>query len=505
MKAVLIIVQLLASIYPSQSSVIGSFLAYFKPKMTVETTAGTLEGTIDVYGLFSYVAFKGIPYAMPPVGDLRFRNPVPFKGWSGVRKATEYGKSCPGLGFYGLFKGDSEDCLFLDVFSPKLDGNAPVMVIFSASGFFLSEPNSLFYGPQLLVQEGVVIVTLNYRLSVLGFLNTEDEFAQGNYGLKDMVLALKWVQQNIKKFGGNPDNVTVFGCSSGAVSAHLIMMSKMTQKLFHKVILSSGTALTPFAFNRNPKKTAESLGHKLQLSFNSTESLVSQLRKIDYRQILDATKDGLGTFKLSDVNFIDFTPSIECEDAKEERIITETPINMILKRNFQSIPMMVGTSSNECIIFESSLIKNKLFKNNFKYDEVYAPKSFGLESNSLEEEEVIETFKKMYFAIENDSRSLEVYHGDFLFKFDADRTVKIMAKNSTDPIFYYEFGYDGDLNLVKKAMLVGSHKGASHCDELCYIFKYFASLVVWPFSPAIKVRNRHVRLLTNFAKFGFVL
>jgi bile salt-stimulated lipase len=216
-----------------------------KTYAVVDTTSGRLQGVEESSdSSHKYFAFKGIPYAEPPVGELRFRNPVPHRGWSGLRKALEYGEKCCTKGMYGLLGGGQEDCLFLNVFSPNLKGNLPVMFWIHGGSFLYGDGSSLLFGPELLVRENVVIVTFNYRLSVFGFLSTEDKHAQGNYGLKDIVLALKWVKQNIKNFGGDPDNITAFGQSAGAMSVHLMLMSKMSQGLFHKAIMMSGTALS---------------------------------------------------------------------------------------------------------------------------------------------------------------------------------------------------------------------------------------------------------------------
>lgn len=173
----------------------------------------------------NYFAFRGIPYAEPPVGALRWRNPVPHRGWTGVRDASQHGEHCPHNGWFGLDIGGVEDCLFLNVNTPALTGSRPVMVWIHGGSFSSGSGDSWVYGPDFFVNENVVLVTINYRLGILGFLGTADGASQGNYGLKDMVEALRWVRTNIASFGGNPNQVTIFGESAGSVAVSIQLFS----------------------------------------------------------------------------------------------------------------------------------------------------------------------------------------------------------------------------------------------------------------------------------------
>ena len=184
--------------------------------LIIDTEGGQVSGTEERTCTtdFRYYAWRGIPYAEPPVGDLRFRDPVPHRGWSGVRDASQHGNTCPSS------SGGNEDCLFLNVYTANIIGRRPVMVWIHGGSFNGGSGNSGNFPPDLYVPEDVVFVTLNYRLGVLGFLSTGDRFAPGNYAMKDMILALKWVRNNILNFGGDPDNVTIFGESAGGSAVH---------------------------------------------------------------------------------------------------------------------------------------------------------------------------------------------------------------------------------------------------------------------------------------------
>lgn len=161
--------------------------------MIVETSGGVLRGERLSCGLLcNYFSFKGIPYGKAPVGDLRFRAPEPHKGWNGIRDANEHTVACPQN--VPLSNNIDEDCLSLNVYTPNTNGRRAVMVWIFGGAFALGSGDSFVYGPDFIVAEDVVMVTMNYRVGALGFLSTGDEHAKGNYGMKDIILSLKWVQ-----------------------------------------------------------------------------------------------------------------------------------------------------------------------------------------------------------------------------------------------------------------------------------------------------------------------
>ncbi|HEX3139840.1 MAG TPA: carboxylesterase family protein [Rhizobacter sp.] len=211
---------------------------------TVTTQYGTLEGAL--HGSGSMKQFLGIPYAAPPVGELRWKAPAPPAPWSGTRSATSYGHHCPQkatspLSSYGT-AGGQEDCLYLNVFTPTTSGPHPVMVWIHGGAFLYGR--GLGYTPVRLTAQGVVVVTINYRLGSLGFLAhpalNDAQGHSGNYGVMDQTAALQWVKNNIHNFGGDPGNVTIAGQSAGAASVLTQLNSAKTANLFNKAILESG-------------------------------------------------------------------------------------------------------------------------------------------------------------------------------------------------------------------------------------------------------------------------
>ncbi len=208
----------------------------------VTVSQGAVNGTLES----DMIAFRGIPYAKPPVGNLRFAPPEPADAWDGVLEADAFGNSCPqsGSAFNGFEDSLDEDCLFLNVYTPERGNDLPVMV-WIHGGAFITGSGGSSYEPSRLVAEDVVVVTMNYRLGILGFLPVDGlPEGSGQYGLMDQQLALQWVQDNIEAFGGNPNNVTIFGESAGghSVLSQLVSAGANTgsEGLFHKAIVQSG-------------------------------------------------------------------------------------------------------------------------------------------------------------------------------------------------------------------------------------------------------------------------
>ena len=231
------------------------------PRVKIDT--GTLEG-LDTAGV---MVFRGIPYARPPVDALRWRAPLPTQLWRGVRDAKQLGHNCiqhqPYSDIDPFAAGVSEDCLYLNVWTSSLDTRAPrrpVMVWIHGGGFFAGFGGEERHNGARLAKKGAVVVTLNYRLGPFGFLAhpafaAESPYhAAGNYGLLDQIAALRWVQRNIARFGGDPSRVTIFGESAGGMSVGSLIASPLGKGLFHRAILESGTGVF---IGITPRETAE--------------------------------------------------------------------------------------------------------------------------------------------------------------------------------------------------------------------------------------------------------
>src|SRR4051794_25015784 len=215
----------------------------------VKTDAGAVEGATSADGVR---AFLGIPYAAPPVGALRWQAPQPVTPWTAVKQVTAFGARCmQGPIFNDMIFRDqlSEDCLYLNVWAPPGAAKLPVMVWIYGGGFQAGSASEPRQDGSKLATKGVLVVSMNYRLGGVGFLAPPDltkeasSHASGNYGLLDQIAALQWVKKNIAAFGGDPDNVTIFGESAGSLSVSVLMASPLAKGLFQKAIGESGAYL----------------------------------------------------------------------------------------------------------------------------------------------------------------------------------------------------------------------------------------------------------------------
>ena len=279
----------------------------------VTTAQGKAVGKLVRNG--TQKAFLGLPYAAPPVGDLRWAAPRPALSWTGVRDATKFGARCEQWHVWDDYifqdSGPSEDCLFVNVYTPakaKPASKLPVMVWIHGGGFIAGAGSEPRYSDSPLVDRGVVLVTLNYRLGVFGFLAT-DELAKengghaGNYGLMDMVATLKWVKANIGAFGGDANNVTIFGESAGSFAVSTLTAVPSAQGLFHKVIGESGALFN----GAIPMGGLEQRGKRDQAWADGTGAkTLAELRALPVDKILDAAKNsrGIGFSPVLDGQFL---------------------------------------------------------------------------------------------------------------------------------------------------------------------------------------------------------
>lgn len=265
----------------------------------VKLTTGFVEGTVDPSTRVR--AFKGIPYAAPPVGDLRWKAPQPPIPWSGVRKADDFGDRCVQASIFDdmVFRDDmSEDCLVLNVWAPAANAKAtlPVMVWIHGGGYVAGSSSEPRQDGSRLATRGVVVVSLNYRLGVFGFMAhpelTREAGASGNYGLMDMVAALQWVKANIAAFGGDPGNVTIFGESAGSFSVSALMAMPSARGLFHKAIGESGAHMDDVKGPLPLKPLGEAEGMGTALAQSAGATTLAALRALPAADVLKAVKPG---------------------------------------------------------------------------------------------------------------------------------------------------------------------------------------------------------------------
>ena len=337
-------------------------------QLDASTDHGTLRGTWH-----SGVArFSGIPFAAPPVGELRFRPPQPVEAWDGVRAADSFGPIAPQNPSImdALFGGDSEqwdeDCLYLNVWTPSLEGALPVMVWIHGGGFEMGSGSSPLYDGTSFARDGVVLVTLNYRLGAFGFLELgglDPELAgSGNCGLLDQVAALEWVRDNIASFGGDPDQVTIFGESAGAMSVASLMAMPSASGLFHRAIAQSGAAQacrTPAQANADTREFLDKLGpDTLGLDTDDdagATDVVAALRAAEPAALL-AAHSAMAAERVADpegviertgspMSFLAFRP------VADGTTVPADPLARIAEGSAAGVDLLIGSNSEEWKLF----------------------------------------------------------------------------------------------------------------------------------------------------------
>jgi para-nitrobenzyl esterase len=314
---------------------------------TAKITGGTVEGVVRD----GIASFKGISFAAPPVGDLRWRSPQPIKPWEGVKKADEFGPGPMQDTAFGAMLGGpqkiSEDCLYLNVWTgaKKAGEKRPVMVWIYGGGFGIGMTSTPAYDGTNLAKKGVVMVSVAYRVGPMGFLahpelSKESGKGSGAYGIQDQIAGLRWVKENIAKFGGNPKNVTIFGESAGGMAVGMLTTSPMAKGLFHRAISESGGAMTP---SRSTLKAAEEQGQAYLSKLGATD--IKAARALSAEAIQKETK-GMGSF----------WPVADGET------IAEDQFGLFEAGRFNDTPILVGTNSDEGGLFVTQKITSAAFE-----------------------------------------------------------------------------------------------------------------------------------------------
>jgi len=317
----------------------------------IETTSGKIEGVFRK-GLY---VFRGIPYAAPPVGERRWLPPEPPQPWGGVRPAKEFAPSAPQPPMDIQFleppekQTQSEDCLYLNIWTPGLDGAKRPVMVWIHGGFFTTGAGSwLRYNGRTLSTRGdVVIVTINYRLGVLGFLNLNEVTkgripATGNEGLLDQVLALEWVRDNISRFGGDPYNVTIFAESAGAMSGGVLLAMPRARGLFHRAILQSGAA-----HQVNSLERAEKVGAIFLDILDIKPTEVNKLWSLTEQQLLNAQVKVMA--KARDPKLA--MDGLPLKPVVDGNLILGLPIRAIAGGAADNVAVLIGTTLDEWKLF----------------------------------------------------------------------------------------------------------------------------------------------------------
>ncbi len=400
---------------------------------TVTVTGGKINGLYNG----SIAEFKGIPYAAPPTGSRRLKGPQNVIPWSGTKYVHHYESACYAnsamLQFMAL-EPPSEDCLYLNVFTPKYRRSSekqPVMV-FIHGGALEAGSGGIIYNPEYLVDEGdLIVVTINYRVGNLGFAwhnslnNTESGPVKGNYGFRDQIKALEWVQDNIAKFGGNPNNVTIFGQSGGAWSVCNLIASPMAAGLFHKAIIQSGGAIAepPSRAHAN----TEDLIYELGCSGGSDQQIRDCLQ----------SKSAMDFVRASENLCTNSTGLCQPSAVIDGHFLEDHPLKVIEAGDHNRVPVMLGSTDDELPSFFFAAFTWNQWKESIEkvftdpadaslIRSWYNKSNFGTYNNALGNLMTDMGFRYPMRAIATalyNNQSQEVYHYEFHFPNPAIATI----------------------------------------------------------------------------------
>ncbi|CAG7833547.1 unnamed protein product [Allacma fusca] len=488
-----------------------------------------------------YYRFLGIPYAKPPIGHLRFQPPEPASDWSGTLFARRHGAFCLNHEFFFLdLTFGKESCLFLNVMSPvevlhpaNKTLNYPVIVFFHGGQFHMGNTNN--YKGKFFMDEEVILVTVQYRLGIFGFLSTNDDVIPGNMGLKDQVMALRWVQENIQQFGGDPNQVTIMGQSSGGTSVQHLMLSPLAKGLFHRAISMSGNSLSEaYPWNRNITNQVEYIANYFKCPLTSTKDFAKCMQTMPVIKLTSLKVTAKTMDYLSHPAY--FAPVVEPEGP--DAFLTEQPISLLESGKIASkVPWMTGFNDNEGLLILAKILqfpeKDKILTDMNAWNAI-AP-NFLFYYPQLRPDAAQKIYSH-YF--ENSTLSIESYEAigilsnmisDRLFFKSGIEAAKFHSQVA--PVYTYYYTYHGflssfnflryantDLHLFKKIYRTGlelakdiwrkyasrrrrqyHHFGAAHSDELFLLFDFTVFTEFFTNTYEKEMSRIFIRTITDFA------
>ncbi|XP_072492061.1 pyrethroid hydrolase Ces2e-like [Notamacropus eugenii] len=428
------------------------------------TESGRIQGTqISIKGIDKDVnVFLGIPFANPPVGPLRFSPPQPPDSWSNVRDATSHPPAClqddvvlekmaKFMKMNMPISDNSEDCLYLNIYVPvhvKEGDELPVMV-WIHGGALVFGSASTYDGSILSAFQNVIVVTIQYRLGVLGFFSTGDEHAPGNWGYLDQVAALRWVQKNIAHFGGDPGRVTIFGESAGGISVSSHVLSPMSKGLFHRAIMESGVAILPGLISSSSEAVVNVIANLSACDRHNSASMVQCLRSKSEDEILAITKH------------LNAIPGVV-----DGQFFPKHPEKLLAAGEFHHVPSIIGVNNDEFgwvipVEMDFPEFKENMDENSIQSKMQSLFSGFPPELGHL----VMEEYLKDTEDPEKYRAQAHEMFEDFMFAIPSLKVAKYQHSPSS-PVYFYEFQHRPSiLNGLKPDFVK-----ADHGDELLFVF-----------------------------------
>ncbi len=459
----------------------------------MNSIVNTQSGQVQGFSKNGAEYFLGIPYAQPPIGELRFKAPLPAKPWQGVKECTKTAAAAPqNKGILAMVKEYNEDCLYLNVVTPRADSKARPVMVWIHGGSFTSGSGeqSVYLDSTLPMQGDVVLVTINYRLGVLGFVDfsriAETSPCHSNVGLRDMLAALTWVKNNIHAFGGDPNNVCVFGESAGAMGTACLLGSPLAKGLFQKAIMQSGAAHMT-SLPEDALRVAHAFLDKAAIPVSQLEKLqelsIEEILKLQ-ASISDIKFSNEGREKRLPVSSFVFVPTFG------DDVLPIDPLEAIAQGSAKEVDVMIGTNLHEWNFFTqlSDPGKNKL-------DEAALHKVINTRVPGHAKEAV-----ECYYDEARQAKAVDVFsaiESDRFFRIPAIRLLEAQLKHTAN-VFTYLFTYE--------AILLDGKLGSCHAVEIPFVMgtmhDNFAKLFVGENPDGVQLSSQCVAAWSAFAKTG---
>ncbi|XP_023942387.2 esterase FE4-like [Bicyclus anynana] len=427
------------------------------PSKTVTIDQGPVKGYRSPKG--DVFVFYGIPYATAPTGTQKFRPPLPPPSWTDTLEAVENNIICPqNLGLRNVI-GDfkmQEDCLIANVYVPDTEERNLPVVVYVHGGAYQFGYGADVSPINMVNSKKIVAVNFNYRVGAHGLLCLGTKNVPGNAGMKDQVALLRWVQNNIAQFGGNPNEVTISGCSAGGSSVDLLMLSKATKGLFNRVVPESGSNTASFSVQVDPIANAKMIANELNVSVDDFDGLENFYKTAPYEMLY---KINVGEQK--DTSTV-FAPCIE-RDIGEEMFLDDHPVNILKSGEYPKYPMLYGITDMEGLYRVNNFDTWKDEMNeNFA---VFLPEDLQFENEEVKQE-VAQKIKQFYFGEEpvSEANILQYvqYFTDVMFGVGAAKNVELQVEAGNNQIYLYEYAFvDDSVDYVPYTNI----RGARHCSQ----------------------------------------
>ncbi|KAJ6641267.1 Juvenile hormone esterase [Pseudolycoriella hygida] len=455
--------------------------------------------------------FLGIPYAKPPVRELRFRSPQKIIQFDRFElDCTSEGDACFQKSPLTRKYVGSENCLNLNVYVPFQENplNKLAVMVYIHGGAMKYDSNSrTLYSPEYLVMENVIVVVINYRLHALGFMYMPSMGISGNAGMKDQQMALEWIYENIESFGGNQQKICLFGESAGAACVNFHLLNAKSRKFINTMILQSGSAMCEWNFQGLAESTALELAKIVGCKGDSIEDAYNTLMTVPVKELYDNC-DHVLTEEEENTGYRKKWRTV-IEEESDDAFITQTSLDAIINQAGEfSIPIIIGGNNGDGMPLVARILSQKKLP---LYDRLLAyfiPRS--IQNLTYDEiEEIQREIRDFYFsgkALTNENvEHLMNLLTDAEYLFPLTVSSELHARyHPKMKQFLYEFQFDGQLNIQKKQMKMEKIKLASHADDVFYFFGGYLvdKVILQSDSREVKMRNILCKLWTNFAKYG---